>query len=124
MSSEPVHKYFGTPISEWIRCIPNELSIDAVGLWQIIPVGIEDFSLENSELEEFCKDCIVALVNSGAKPVVASDQESKYWQHQPQYGNQATEIACAIIKAWKKSPELATHGGIWFDLLQKNVAEK
>ena len=35
---EPTHSFFGTPLSEWISRVPNELPRDAVGLWQVAPV--------------------------------------------------------------------------------------
>lgn len=35
MTTEPVDRFFGVPMSEWIARLPNELDVDAVGLWQI-----------------------------------------------------------------------------------------
>ncbi|WYX25629.1 hypothetical protein WJ969_07865 [Achromobacter xylosoxidans] len=69
MNNEPVNKYFGTPMSEWIARVPNELGVDAVGLWQIIPVGADHFGLSGAELEDFSRRCIVALLEKGAVPV-------------------------------------------------------
>jgi hypothetical protein len=75
MNTEPKHNIFGVSLSEWIERVPNELPADAVGLWQIIPAGIDSFGLAGAELESFAKRCIFALIKSGAKPVVASAQK-------------------------------------------------
>ena len=117
MNIEPRHKNFDLPLSEWIAKIPNELPFDSVGLWQIIPVGADSFGFAGPELESFAKRCIVALINSGAKPVVASAQKNIFWEHQPQYGSAPEAIADAVIQAWQISPSLASHDGLWFDLL-------
>jgi hypothetical protein len=46
MNSEPKDRFSGRPLSQWLAEIPNELEIDAVGLWQIIPRLRRDFGLE------------------------------------------------------------------------------
>lgn len=69
MSIEPVDKYFGIPLSEWIKRTPNELEVDAVGFWQIVPVGRDSFGLEGGELNDFVRRSIIALLEKGAAPV-------------------------------------------------------
>jgi len=117
MNTEPNHNIFGISVSEWIKRVPNELPSDAVGLWQIIPVGTDSFGLVGADLECFAKRCIVALIKAGAKPVVPSSCENNYWEYQPQYGCDPEIVAEAIVQAWRQSPILASHDGLWFDLL-------
>lgn len=61
-----VDKYFGIPLSEWIERTPNELEMDAVGLWQIVPVGRESFGLEGEALKDFVRRSVIAPRISGA----------------------------------------------------------
>ncbi len=63
MSEEPTDKYFGTPLSEWMSSIPNELPDDAVGLWQIIPALRRAFGLDDPAIEHFARLIIADLVD-------------------------------------------------------------
>lgn len=65
---EPGDKYFGIPMGEWIRRVPDELEVDGVGLWQIIPVGRDSFGLSGEPLVEFTQRCILAFLSRGARP--------------------------------------------------------
>ena len=69
MNSEPTHSYFGTPLSEWISLIPNELEDDAVGLWQIIPTLRKAFGLEGAELERAIREALAKLLARGTKRI-------------------------------------------------------
>jgi hypothetical protein len=69
MKDERRHATYGTPLSAWIKQIPAELPVDAVGLWQIIPQAREAFGLEGQELISLVERAIYALLEHGAKPV-------------------------------------------------------
>jgi len=120
MKKEHVDKYFGLTTSEWVERIPNELEIDAVGLWQIIPVGKDSFELTGEELREFTKLAIIELLEHGAVPVRASKKKDELWVHQKQYGEQHEEIAESIITEWEKNNIDPDVDGIWF---AQNVEE-
>ena len=104
-------------MSEWIERTPNELTVDAVGLWQIIPVGRDSFSLDGNELEDFARRSIGALIDRGAVPVRASDDAQIFWVKQEQYGVTSTEIAESILSEWKRSGVDPDVDGIWFALI-------
>ena len=116
MTIEPVHRIYKIPMSDWISMMANELEIDAVGLWQIIPCGREDFSLDESDLVDFVQRCIISLLERGAKPVLGGGKKGDYpWIVQYHYGETNEEIAENIINEWSgwsfADPSL---GGIWF----------
>lgn len=113
MTQEPINKYFGTPMSDWIARIPNELEVDAVGLWQIIPVGIDSFGLSGEALEDFSRQCIVALLQSGAIPVVPASAPT-YWEPELEYRGSHEEIANQIVNAWKAHKLVPDYDGLWF----------
>jgi hypothetical protein len=115
MTSEPVDKYFGTPMSEWIARVPNELDIDAVGLWQIVPVGIDSFGLSGESLEQFSYRCILALLQRGAVPVESVSGVSG-WVPQTRYRGSHQEIATQIVNDWKSGELVPDHDGLWFAL--------
>jgi hypothetical protein len=117
MKAEPVDKYFGIPLSEWIEKIPNELEMDAVGFWQIVPVGKDNFDLEGDALKDFARRSIVALIKRGAIPVRPSCEKDKFWEAQFQYGILPEEIADSIIVEWLSSGEDPNEDGLWFALL-------
>ncbi len=118
MINDPIDKYFGIPMSEWIDRVPNELEVDAVGLWQIIPTGRDSFNLSGEELEDFARRCIIALIAKGASPVRPATSNDGFWQHQPQYGKSPEEVANKIIEEWKNSETEPNHDGIWFSLIK------
>ena len=76
MKSDPIDVIFGTKMSEWISRVPNELTRDAVGLWQIVPDGEFNFQLSGSELTDFVRRNIVAGLESANGP-------SRQRQHLP-----------------------------------------
>jgi hypothetical protein len=103
-------------MSEWVARVPNELEVDAVGLWQIIPTGRDSFNLSGKELEDFARRCIIALIERGAVPVLPAEAENEFWKEQKQYGNSASEIADSIVKEWEQSGRDPDHDGIWFSI--------
>jgi hypothetical protein len=115
MNQEPVDKYFGMPMSEWIARLPNELSVDAVGLWQIIPVGIDSFGLSSEGLEDFTRRCIVALLRSGAIPVRAVSGVPG-WVPEVIYHGCHEEVANQIVNDWRIRKFIADHDGLWFSV--------
>jgi len=117
MSIEPVDKYFGIPLSEWIERTPNELEIDAVGFWQIVPIGRDSFGLEDDKLNDFVKRSIIALLEKGAVPVRPSTNEGEAWRVQRQYGSKHDEVAANIITEWLDSGLDPDHDGLWFALI-------
>jgi hypothetical protein len=117
MTKEPIDKYFGISMSEWIARLPNELDVDAVGLWQIIPVGIDSFGLSGDGLDEFTRRCIMALLQRGAVPVRAVSGVAG-WIPDIEYRGSHEEIANLIIKKWKVDKLVPDHDGLWFSLSQ------
>lgn len=117
MKEEPVDKFFGVPLSEWIKKVPNELSRDAVGLWQIIPAGRESFGLSGDDLKDMTKRCINALLERGAVPARASAQKGVFWEHDTHYGSEPQQIAENIIREWEQSGVDPDHDGLWFALI-------
>jgi hypothetical protein len=115
---EPVDKYFGTPLSEWIARVPNELDVDAVGLWQIIPTGMDSFGLSDECLEEFTCRCIVALLQKGAVPVRAAPPGVSGWVRETTYQGSHEEIAEQIVCDWKVGKIIPDHNGLWFARIQ------
>ena len=117
MVNEPTSRSDGITLTEWINLLPEELPVDAVGLWQIIPVAQDDFGLESKELITCVRRAIVTLIQHGAKPVRGGRGTEHDWIEQTHYGSTPEEIAHNIIVEWSgwsfAEPAL---GGIWFAL--------
>lgn len=117
MKLDARHKLYGHTVAEHIQTVPDELPVDAVGLWQIVPAGRYGFELSGSDLTEFVHRCVLALLERGAKPVMGGGGTEYDWILQPQYGEANEEIANAVVNEW-----LATGGGdldpggLWFAL--------
>jgi hypothetical protein len=109
------HRRYGTTIDEWTSAIPEELPIDAVGLWQIVPAGRDGFGLSGNELVEFVRACVMALLGKGAKPVIGSRDGDYIWRL-ANYGETPEQIADAIIAEWQRSGREPDAGGPWFAL--------
>ncbi len=116
MKSEPLHKIFHIPMSEWLSSIPNELEDDAVGLWQIIPVGRSDFGLEGEALIKYVREALLKLLLKGARPVEGAVDGVHYWRLRNDYGNDPEKIADAVIVEWISSGRDPDPSGIWFAL--------
>lgn len=115
MTQEPIDRYFGIPMSEWIARVPNELEVDAVGLWQIIPVGIDSFGLSGSALDDFTRRCIIELLDRGAVPVEAAKTASG-WVSIQQYHGSHRDIVDLIISDWKSGKITVDQDSVWFAL--------
>ena len=117
MTEEPRDKRFGVPMSEYIVQVANELPVDAVGMWQIVPGGRYDFDLEGEALTDFVRRCITELLSRGAVPVIPGADKGYYWIPQPQYGSEPDEVIGNVIRAWLANrEEVENPGGLWFAL--------
>jgi hypothetical protein len=65
MSEEPREKRSGETMSDHIVQVANELPVDAVGMWQIVPGGRHGFSLEGDALPAYARRCIAELLRAG-----------------------------------------------------------
>lgn len=116
MISEPSHRHFGTSLSEWIKRTPNELQVDAVGMWQIVPVGRGDFGLSGEQLRDFVKRSIIELLVAGAIPVRPWNKDGEDWIEDLTFGKSVSEIADNVVREWIGSGIDPDHDGLWFEL--------
>jgi len=58
-------KFYGSTIDERLSQVPNELAIDAVGLWQIVSFGRQGFDLSGEPLTDYVRRHILALLGKG-----------------------------------------------------------
>src|SRR5690242_16822576 len=100
MREEPRHKYYGDTLSDYIVQVANELPIDAVGMWQIVPGGRNGFGLEGEALTDYVRRCIAELLSRGAVPVMGGGDTGYYWIAQPQYGSKPDEIIENVVREW------------------------
>ena len=114
MITEPRDKYFGVPLSEWIKNIPNELDIDAVGFWQLVETGRDSFGFKDDDLFNFLSIAITSLLDRGGKPVKASNNGD--WIIQNQYGIDNKTITSNILNEWNSSGQNCDEDGIWFSI--------
>ncbi len=124
MNKEPLHKRYGTPLSEWIELIPNELPRDAVGIYQIVPAGRDGFGLTGDHLVDFVRRSIHGLLDAGAVPVRGGKGTGYGWVWQRQYGTSKDEITEALIAEWQAmldDPLVLCGEGIWFALPKPGV---
>jgi hypothetical protein len=92
MSGELRDKFYGSTIDERLMQVPNELAIDAVGLWQIVSFGRQGFDLSGEPLNEYVRRHILALLGKGAKPVTGARDGVHLWTV-VDYGQELEEIA-------------------------------
>ncbi|EIM30608.1 hypothetical protein MicloDRAFT_00008580 [Microvirga lotononidis] len=118
MTEEPKHWYYGTPMSEHIKRVADELPIDAVGMWQIVPGGRQGFKLEGDALIDFVRRCIAELLSRGAVPVVGGGLDGEHeWIVQRQYGSTPEEIIDNVVREWlANGAKDEDPGGLWFAL--------
>lgn len=107
----------GLTQSELIAIIPNELPIDAVGLWQIIAMSRLEFPIEGENLTDFARRSIIALIEAGASPVRFSEgPPNNYWEPRHCLGKDPATIAENVIAQWREDEQEADLGGLWFAL--------
>jgi len=117
MTEEPRHKYFGDTLSDYIVQVANELPIDAVGLWQIVPRGRRGFGFEGEQLTDFVRRCIAELLSRGAVPVTGGGGTPYHWIAQKQYGSKPEDIIENVVAEWlAKGAKNENPGGLWFAL--------
>lgn len=100
-------------MSEWISLV-GELDVDAVGLWQIIPVGRHEFGLQGDALVDFIRRSLLAHFGYGARPVMHVPGSEFLWTVQHQYGDEPSQMTEAIIAEWDAGGRLDPDpGGLW-----------
>jgi hypothetical protein len=117
MTKQLVDDEFGLTMDEWISSFPEELSRDAVGLHLIVVPGRDDFHLVGSELEDFVRRGIFALLQAGAIPVRFGGGSGFDWVAQKQYGIEKNQIIEAILNEWLALPDdpvVLFSKGVWF----------
>lgn len=114
--SEPRERYFGTPMSEWMEQVANELPVDAVGIWQIVPDGRIGFGLEGEALTEYVRGQIAVLLARGAVPVTGGGDEEPEWIVQRQYGSRPDEIVVNVVGEWLVDGAREDDFRVWFAL--------
>ena len=113
MSDLHKEKYFGTPIDEWIERVPNELEIDSVGLWQIVPALMDSFGLSGEVLEFYTRRTIEGLIKRGAYPVEYPDS-GPVRKDLLTNGTPDVKKIMAYIASLERPP---TVEDVWFDLI-------
>ncbi|WP_114945730.1 hypothetical protein [Microvirga calopogonii] len=117
MTDEPREKRSGKPLTEYVKLIAEELPIDAVGIWQIVPAGRFGFGFEGEALTDFVRRCIAELLSRGAVPVVGGGQSEHEWIVQRQYGSTPAEIIDNVVREWlANGAKDEDPGGLWFAL--------
>ena len=120
MTEEPRDRRFGVPMSDYIVQVANELPVDAVGMWQIVPGGRRGFGLKGEALTGYVRSCIAELLSRGAVPVIGGGDTGYYWIHQPQYGSRPEEIIDNVVREWlANGAQDEDPGGLWFALPEK-----
>ena len=114
-SSEPTHRHFSTPLSQWIVQVPAELPFDAVGLWQIVPVLRQDFGLAGDALLQAVRAAIRALIEAGAIPVQGTDLPMRWVPRQDlaASGERGVELIVEYWQALGRDPHV---GDVWLTL--------
>jgi hypothetical protein len=119
MTQDRIHKFWGTPIDEWIERVPNELPRDAVSLWQIVAEARFGYDLEGDSLNDFIRRCLLGLFASGAMPVKFSQDNVHDWALQTEYLGEPDVMADHIISNWiKGGRETPDESDLWFALPQ------
>ena len=118
MRHENRHNVTGTAISDWISALPNDIDDIGIGLTLVVMTGRHNFGLKGSELIEFVRRCIYALLERGGRPRHWGSISHPNRNVELHYGNDThEEIVEGVIADW-----LASGGGdlewgdFWFAL--------
>ena len=111
---DPTHRQFGTPLSVWLKHFENELPIDAVGIWQIVPVLKNDFALQGNELVQAVRSAIRNLLAAGAIPVEGID--SNRWRAREDLAAPGELGVNLVVQYWQQLDHEPHVGDIWFAL--------
>ncbi len=117
MTMEPRHPRYGYTLSEAIDFFAGGLDRDAIGLWNIVPVGRDAFKLKGGELTSFVRRSIQTLLDAGAVPVRGGSGTGYEWIAQSQYGSSRDEITEAVLDEWLALPDdplVLCGDGVWF----------
>jgi len=101
--------------SDCVAAFPNELPVDAVGLWQVVNTFRRTFGLEEPDLGIYVRKSIHALLAAGAVPVVGSARD-KAWHIArgfDQQGEEKTEAVVQYLRGLGKDPDV---GDLWLAL--------
>ena len=112
---EPTHSIFGTPLSEWLLLVPNELPRDAVGLWQITPALEHHFALSGGALENAVRQAIRGLLAAGAIPVEGGSSPGQ-WAARGDLAGSGEAGIDRVVQYWRELGREPDVGDIWFAL--------
>jgi hypothetical protein len=119
MTSEPRHRHFDSPLSEWIEGFPHELDTDAVALSSVIVTGRDGFGFEGEALIGFVRQALTGILEQGGRPVHGGGEGPHDWILQPRYGSRPAEILEAFMAEWLAAGmPTGDQGGLWFALPQ------
>jgi hypothetical protein len=93
-------RYSDQTVGDWLENMPNELDVDAIGLWQIIPTGTREFGLAGLQLEEFIERAVLAILDRGAVPVKGNSNPEIGWRRFNDYGISKREITDNLVRFW------------------------
>ncbi len=113
MNRSKPNKFYGTPLGEWIECVPHELEIDAVSLELISGLRI-GFDLHGDELEQAVREVLEGLVACGARPIQGCSDDGGYWTRVTRFGDEPSKIVEGVIREWHASGRDPEIGDIWF----------
>ena len=116
MVRDPVDERFGISASEWIALAPNELPIDAVGLWQIVDPLRHTYGMSGEDLSFYVRNCLLLLFSHGAIPVIGDVDGQNDWVAKDGYGGTPEGMAESIIAEWIASGRDPDFGDVWFAL--------
>jgi hypothetical protein len=105
----------GTTLNECVAAFPNELQVDAVGLWQVVNTLRRRYGLQEPELAVHVRKSIEGLLAAGAVPVVGSSKDN-LWHVAAgfdQHGEDRTEALLRYLEALGRDPDV---GDLWLAL--------
>jgi len=112
---EPTHSIFGTPLSEWLLLVPNELPRDAVGLWQLTPTLEHHFGLSGAALESAVRQAVRGLLAAGAIVVEGGDSRGQ-WSARTDLADSGEAGVDRVVQYWRELGREPDPGDIWFAL--------
>lgn len=115
MPNELRDKYSGETVKEYMDGLPEDLQIDAIGLWHVVVFGREGFGLSGDKLVGFVRQAVTAVLAAGAKPVVGATDGVHCWTPVG-YGGTIEGICDAIVAEWRGLRRDPSVGDVWFAL--------
>jgi hypothetical protein len=100
-------------VNEWIALVPNELGIDAVGLWQVVGPLRTQFGLSGEALATAVRSTVVGLVEAGAMPVQGDSRDLR-WHLRTDLASPAEAVVENVmnyLSALGRDPDV---GDVWF----------